>query len=100
MTLLGASGNFGGEEIVRILAARKETASFLSRKLIEFFCMDMPEQAFVDRTALVYLSSNQNIKQVLESDFRNVYASVLEKWLSADSKEVLGENYDLLDLFA
>lgn len=85
---------------MRILAARKETASFLSRKLIEFFCMDMPEQAFVDRTALVYLSSNQNIKQVLESDFRNVYASVLEKWLSADSKEVLGENYDLLDLFA
>lgn len=32
-------------------------------------------------------------------DFRNVYASVLDKWLSADSKAILGDKFDNLDLF-
>lgn len=32
-------------------------------------------------------------------DFRNVYASVLDKWLGADSKQVLGDKFDQLDLF-
>lgn len=32
-------------------------------------------------------------------DFRNVYASVLDKWLSADSKAILGDKFDSLDLF-
>ncbi|MBU6455494.1 MAG: DUF1501 domain-containing protein [Cyanobacteria bacterium REEB67] len=33
-------------------------------------------------------------------DFRNVYASVLDRWLGADSKAVLGDRYDMLDLFS
>ena len=33
-------------------------------------------------------------------DFRNVYATVLDRWLGADSKSVLGDKYDMLDLFA
>jgi uncharacterized protein (DUF1501 family) len=33
-------------------------------------------------------------------DFRNVYASVLDRWLGADSKAVLGDKYDMLDLFS
>jgi uncharacterized protein (DUF1501 family) len=32
-------------------------------------------------------------------DFRNVYASVLDQWLQADSKEVLGTQFDSLPLF-
>jgi len=33
-------------------------------------------------------------------DFRSVYASVLEDWLVADSRQVLGASYPKLDLFA
>ena len=33
-------------------------------------------------------------------DFRNVYASVLDRWLGADSKAILGDKYDMLDLFS
>jgi uncharacterized protein (DUF1501 family) len=33
-------------------------------------------------------------------DFRSVYASVLESWLEASAKEVLGQSFEPLDLFA
>lgn len=32
-------------------------------------------------------------------DFRQVYATVLDKWLGADSKQVLGDKFDQLELF-
>jgi uncharacterized protein (DUF1501 family) len=32
-------------------------------------------------------------------DFRSVYASVLERWLGGDARQVLGARYDQLDLF-
>jgi len=34
-----------------------------------------------------------------KTDFRSVYATILERWLNADSKAVLGDKYDMLDLF-
>ena len=30
-------------------------------------------------------------------DFRTVYATILDRWLGADSREVLGKNFDNLD---
>ena len=35
-----------------------------------------------------------------EIDFRQLYAAVLEDWMSADSGVVLGKNYDKLNLFS
>lgn len=32
-------------------------------------------------------------------DYRNVYATVLDKWMGADSKAVLGEKFEQMDLF-
>jgi len=32
-------------------------------------------------------------------DFRNVYATVLDRWLGADSKQVLGDKFDQIELF-
>ncbi len=34
-----------------------------------------------------------------KTDFRTVYATILDRWLNADSKAVLGDKYDNLDLF-
>ncbi len=33
------------------------------------------------------------------TDYRNVYATVLDKWLGIDSTPILGKSYDSLDLF-
>ncbi len=70
-TFLGQQGNFGGEDIVKQLAARPETAKFLSKKLITFFCLDNPDDAFVQRIADSYTKNNQNIKLVLQDLFKS-----------------------------
>lgn len=70
-TFLGQSGNLGGEDVVRILAARPETARYLSKKLINFFCTDDPSDEFVQRIADIYASKGQNIKGVLREIFRS-----------------------------
>ncbi|MBX9724165.1 MAG: DUF1800 domain-containing protein, partial [Candidatus Obscuribacterales bacterium] len=70
-TFLGQQGNFGGEDIVKQLAARPETAKFLSKKLITFFCMDNPDDLFVQRMADSYTKNNQNIKLVLQDLFKS-----------------------------
>lgn len=70
-TFLGQAGNYGGEDIVRILAARPETAKYLSRKLIAFFCLDSNDEAFINRISQVYLSSNQEIRKVLRAIFES-----------------------------
>jgi len=36
---------------------------------------------------------------VLTTDFRSVYASILERWMGADSTQVLGKSFSQLDLF-
>ncbi|ANW96667.1 twin-arginine translocation pathway signal [Wenyingzhuangia fucanilytica] len=43
---------------------------------------------------LADLDSNGDLKY--EIDFRQVYATVLEKWLEADPKKILGQNFDHL----
>jgi uncharacterized protein (DUF1501 family) len=48
--------------------------------------------------SLTNLDDNGNLKYSV--DFRNVYATVLEKWMSADATQVLGYNFPKLDMFA
>jgi len=47
--------------------------------------------------SLTDLDRNGNLKYTV--DFRNVYATVLEKWLNADATQVLGYNFPKLDMF-
>jgi uncharacterized protein (DUF1501 family) len=41
---------------------------------------------------------NANLR--FTTDFRSVYATVLESWLEASAADVLGQRFDQLDLFA
>jgi len=68
-SFLGQTGNFGGEDVVQILAGRPETARYLAKKLITFFCMDNPDDSFVQRISDSYISNKQNIKAVLSDIF-------------------------------
>jgi len=49
-----------------------------------------------DQPSLTNLD-NGNLKYKI--DFRNVYSTVLDKWLDADSKSVLGDKFDNIGLF-
>jgi len=68
---LGQSGDFGGEEIVQILAARPETARFISKKLITYFCMDDAPESLVQKVADSFKGSKQDIRAVLETIFKS-----------------------------
>jgi uncharacterized protein (DUF1800 family) len=68
-TFLGESGNFGGEDIVKILAARPETGRYVGRKLVSYFCGDEVSDAFVQKVADSYASNKQDMRSVLETIF-------------------------------
>jgi len=66
-TFLGHTGNFSGEDIIKILADKPETAKFLSKKLITFFCMDQPSDEFVQRVADSYTQNKQDMRAVMRT---------------------------------
>ena len=70
-TFLGQTGNFGGEDIIKILVARPETANFISRKLICFYCLDNPDQKYIERIAEVFSNSKQDLRATLEAIFKS-----------------------------
>jgi uncharacterized protein (DUF1800 family) len=68
-TFLGHSGNFGGEDIIRILSARPETALYISTKLWEWFAYYQPERSVSERIAGVFSRSGGSIKETLRAIF-------------------------------
>jgi uncharacterized protein (DUF1800 family) len=64
-TVLGRTGDWGGEDIVEILVELRATARFLARKLLEFFVYPDPEPELIEAIADVYLDSNYDMRTVV-----------------------------------
>lgn len=64
-TFLGQTGDFNGDDIIKILAPRQATARFMSKKLFEFFAYPNPEAQIIEELAQVYLDSKFDIKAVM-----------------------------------
>jgi uncharacterized protein (DUF1800 family) len=58
-------GPFGGEDVCDILAVHPKTASYLAKKMWEWFCYLDPEEKVVERLAKKYLDSGTAIKPML-----------------------------------
>ena len=65
-TFLGQTGNFAGEDIIKILLSKKETAHFISTKLYKFLVNENPDAAHVNAMADVFYNANYEIKPLLE----------------------------------
>ncbi|MCC3157845.1 DUF1800 domain-containing protein [Hymenobacter sp. 15J16-1T3B] len=68
-TFLGQTGNFGGEDVLRMLTARRETALFLTTKLYRFFVNDQPNAAHIQPLAEAFYQSGYDIQDLLERMF-------------------------------
>jgi uncharacterized protein (DUF1800 family) len=73
-TVYGQTANYGGEDIITIIAARRATARFLVYKLFNFFVYPLDLQSNADKTTIekfadVYLSANHSIKELLRAIF-------------------------------
>jgi uncharacterized protein (DUF1800 family) len=64
-------GMADGEKVLDILARHPSTAHFISRELAQRFVADDPPQALVDRMADTFLSTDGDIRQVLETMFHS-----------------------------
>jgi uncharacterized protein (DUF1800 family) len=68
-TLLGQTGNWDGEDAVRILAAHPATGPFLATKLWRFFASDSPPASATKKLAQVYYNSDHSIGEMVRTLF-------------------------------
>ncbi|SHJ71034.1 Uncharacterized conserved protein, DUF1800 family [Hymenobacter daecheongensis DSM 21074] len=68
-TFLGQTGNFGGEDILRIILEQPRTAEFLTTKIYRFFVNDTPDPAHIQPLARAFFQSHYDIGDLLERLF-------------------------------
>jgi uncharacterized protein (DUF1800 family) len=73
-TIYGQTANFGGDDVITIIAARQATARFMVSKFFEFFVYPFDttsaaDLATIDTFANIYLSNNHSISGLLTAIF-------------------------------
>jgi uncharacterized protein (DUF1800 family) len=68
-TLLGQTGNWGGEDALRIILQQPAAATFIVTKMYRFFVNDMPDPAHIAPLALAFRKSGYDVSDLLERMF-------------------------------
>ncbi|MFT4640155.1 MAG: hypothetical protein ACI8T1_003480 [Verrucomicrobiales bacterium] len=68
-TVLGATGNFMGDDIVRIALEQDTCARFLTTKLWEFFVAENPDKEIIDHLAALFRENEYAVRPVLHAIF-------------------------------
>jgi uncharacterized protein (DUF1800 family) len=75
-TFLGKAGNFTGDDVIDIIFEQPAAATFLARKLLEFFVYTDPEPQLVDELAAVVRREKFELAPVMSTLLRsNVFYS-------------------------
>jgi uncharacterized protein (DUF1800 family) len=92
-TFLGETGNFDGEDIIKIIVRQPATAQFIAKRLYLFFVSDEPDQAAIDELAAVFLQTGGDIRAVVRalllSDFFQSEAAYYAK-VKSPAEHVVG----------
>lgn len=68
---LGWTGNFGADDVVRIICEKEATAKFMARKLLEFFLYENPDPGLLDEATRVYAAYSLNTRAFLSTLFKS-----------------------------
>ncbi|TGE14553.1 DUF1800 domain-containing protein [Hymenobacter elongatus] len=68
-TFMGRTGNFTGEDILKIILAQPQTAEFLTTKIYRFFVHDTPNAAHIKPLATAFFQSGYDIGDLMERLF-------------------------------
>lgn len=68
-TLLGQTGNWGGEDALRIIMQQPAAATFLVTKMYRFFVNDVPDPAHIAPLAAAFRQSGYDVSDLLERLF-------------------------------
>ncbi len=75
-TFLGKSGNFTGDDVIDIIFEQPAAATFLARKLLEFFVYSEPEPQLVEELAAVVRREKFELAPIMSTLLRsNVFYS-------------------------
>ena len=70
-TYLGQTGNWDGDDMVRIICEQDAAAKFMAKKFLEFFVYENPEPALLDEAAKLYRSQGYATGKFLATLFRS-----------------------------
>ena len=62
-TYLGQTGDWSGDDVVRIICDQPACAAFIGRKLFEFFVYERPDPALLDETAALLRASGYDFRK-------------------------------------
>ena len=90
-TFLGETGNFNGEDIIRLVCQQESTARFISRHLYHFFVKDEPpipswkeippnDEAAIETLVQSYFDNDHNISQMLVDLFNSDFFKSRSIW--------------------
>ena len=68
-TFRGKTGNFGGEDIIRMLLEDRRTARYISEKLYRFFVNPQLNESHVEQLTKAFYDSNYDIEAVMRTMF-------------------------------
>lgn len=68
-TFLGKTGNFDGEDILKIILEQKTTAKFITRKIYKFFVNENVDENLVSELAENFYKNNYDIKKLMTEIF-------------------------------
>jgi hypothetical protein len=68
-TIFGKTGPWTGDDLVRLILERPETARFISRKLFEYFAYTDPDDSTIDQLATVLRSRDYALEPMLKNLF-------------------------------
>lgn len=68
-TVLGKTGNFDGDDVLKILCEQEQTARFITRKIYAYFVNDQVDEDQVNKLAHKFYTSNYDIHGLMEHIF-------------------------------
>jgi uncharacterized protein (DUF1800 family) len=68
-TFLGHTGNFDGEDVLKIIIEKKQCAHFIAGKIYKFFVNDEPEEKIISSLADSFYASGYNIEKLMHQVF-------------------------------
>ncbi|SFD25113.1 Uncharacterized conserved protein, DUF1800 family [Chitinophaga sp. CF118] len=68
-TVLGKTGDFNGDDVLKILLEHKQTAKFITTKIYKFFVDDVVDEEKVNALADKFYASGYNIKSLMQNIF-------------------------------
>ncbi|NQW16499.1 MAG: DUF1800 domain-containing protein [Chloroflexi bacterium] len=70
-TFLGQTGNWNGDDIVRMICGHRAAAHFVALRLYDYFVSDTPNEAEIERLTDVFQANDGEIRSVLREIFNS-----------------------------